>query len=439
MIETAAASGATTLTVVVDTNILLQGKPLSALPWEQLAEQVDIVLSDPVLTELDRWKGEGSDRRAKRVRAMLPLFRALLAAESLTIDLPHATCRVRLTMRATDTVVSSTDADGAIVEVAHELLSEGRTVLLLTRDVILALRARRRGVPYRLVATEDADWNAKPDAPSADQAELLRKLREYEQQRPEIELTMAGPGVALQAKTLTVTAPKPPKDFIVSPFLHEWTVQQFGDRRGKDRDFGNDSWQDDLSRLEKRFSSAVITRIHRGPVVELVLTNAGSINATDVRVEFIVEGAWRLRSECQSLEIEVPYPPRRVKPSEYGRFDAAYVEPPRLPHIDFTPKRDDDPTWELSEETPLQGTTRLIARVPVLRHRGEVRLQFHIGVQHPATDPGKLVVLVSYAGRPKVDPTTFVLVRDAPQWTTDELVQHWMGNGALVIEVEKER
>ncbi|MGE0706157.1 MAG: hypothetical protein AB7P22_19725, partial [Vicinamibacterales bacterium] len=199
------------------------------------------------------------------------------------------------------------------------------------------------------------------------------------------------------------------------------------------------SWQVDLSRLEKRFTSAVITRLHRGPVVELVLTNAGSINATDVRVEFIVDGAWRLRSECQALEIKVPYPPQRIKPSEYGRFDAAYVGPLRLPEIDFTPRRDDDPTWELTEETPLQGTTRLIARIPVLRHRGEVRLQFHLGVQHPATDPGKLVVLVSYAGRPKVNPTTFLLVREAPQWTADELVQHWLDTHALVIEVEKER
>lgn len=431
-----AIEGSAELTVVVDTNVILQGKPLADMPWEQFAPQVEVLLIDPVLTELDRWKGEGNDRRAKRVRAMLPQLRQLLSSEGLSILLKEKPVRARLSMRPASAVAQADDPDGAIVDIVHDLTVSGCNAMLLTRDVIMALRARRRGVRYRLLSPDDADWNANNERSSADQEELQRRLREYEDQRPEMKLTIIGHGVSSEQTSLTVLCPKPDQLGKVGPFLFEWAERYYASPLEKRRDLKSVPWQDDLAQIEYRFTSKLIKRLLSGPRVELQVHNDGTVNANDVLVEIITEGPWLLRMNLNELAVDIPHAPEQQKPANYGRFELpTYTR--FIPDVEFPFDRDDGWHWERYEEDPVKGTRHLAARIPQLLHRGRLSLPFHIGVEHPAVAPGKLIVRISSAGQPKVATTIYTLNREAPSWSLDELVQTLLENKELVIGIKE--
>lgn len=58
-----------------DTNLFLECRKASALPWHELSgqataqdETVRLVIPPTVITEIERNKGRGNDRKAKRAR-----------------------------------------------------------------------------------------------------------------------------------------------------------------------------------------------------------------------------------------------------------------------------------------------------------------------------------------------------------------------------------
>ena len=66
-----------------DTNIFLQCRPLEQVSWSVLGEwdQIEIMLTRPVVQEIDRQKGMGNGRKAKRARKVSSLIGKLLEAE----------------------------------------------------------------------------------------------------------------------------------------------------------------------------------------------------------------------------------------------------------------------------------------------------------------------------------------------------------------------
>ena len=69
------------LTVVIDTNVLLQCPPLANLDWASIdPEGVCIVIPVAVLSEIDNAKASGSTRRAKKARDISSMFNEALNA-----------------------------------------------------------------------------------------------------------------------------------------------------------------------------------------------------------------------------------------------------------------------------------------------------------------------------------------------------------------------
>jgi rRNA-processing protein FCF1 len=422
------------LVVVVDTNVMLHCKPLAELPWAQLGVgRVDVLLVDPVLAELDAWKSRGNDARAKRARSLGSLLRKLLESEELRIDLVGHHGQVRLMMPSADqpTPVLG-DADGAIVSAAEQAAAGGANVLLLTRDVVMALRARRRGVTYRLLRTDDADWNQKAEPIDPDHAETARKLKEYERQRPELSAVASGIGAELGDKAMTIWVPAAAKKFEIGDVVRTWAAEEFEKPRWRDRDLENDYWNRQLARLDKDVTLLVLKRIVFGPIINLAIHNEGSVNAEHVQIELMTEGDWRLRSELLELRVEVPTPPRE------DRYDALTHVAHNFPIISgVSPSRDDEPEWVETETKPIEGTTKLVARIPVLLHRSEARLQFHLGPVVDTDTTGKLIARISSARQPGFKLATWVLNRHAPACSRDEVVTELMANGELSFHPEK--
>lgn len=158
-----------TVWVIPDTNIFLHCKPLDRLPWSQVAsESVEVVLVDPVLAELDHWKDQGNDRRAKRVRALLPTLRTLVSEEHECVVVHRGPPRVSMRLDAATSARSWQDNDFAIIDAALAVQSQAQGhVILLTRDVLLAARCKRRGVSFRLlrrppILSNGAIWSPIP-------------------------------------------------------------------------------------------------------------------------------------------------------------------------------------------------------------------------------------------------------------------------------------
>lgn len=422
------------LIVVVDTNVMLHCKPLAELPWAQLgAGRVDVLLVDPVLAELDAWKSRGNDARAKRARSLLPLLRQLLDAQDLTIDLAEHSDQVRLRMPSgAQQAPVANDADGAIVSAAEHAAVDGSTVLLLTRDIVMALRARRRGVSYRLVPPEDADWNAKPEPVDADHAETARKLKEYERQRPELRAIARGVGSDISDSTMTIWVPGTAKKLDVGDAVKTWAAEEFVKPRWRDRDLENDYWNRQLARLDRDVTLLVLKRIVFGPIIELTIHNDGSVNADDVQIEVMTDGDWRLRSEVLDLQVEVPSPPRE------DRFDSVLQASHHYPNIGIArPAREDEPEWITTEVEPIKGTAKLLAHIAVLRHRSEARLRFHVGPVVDRDKSGKLIVRISSARQPGFELATWELNQNAPKCSRDEVVAQLIANGELSFYPEK--
>jgi len=422
------------LVVVVDTNVMLHCKPLAELPWTQLgAGRVDVLLVDPVLAELDAWKSRGNDARAKRARSLLPLLRQLLDAPDLTIELAGHHGRLRLRMPSgTQQAPVADDADGAIVSAAEHAAVDGSNVLLLTRDVGTALRARRRGVTYRLLPPEDAEWNAKPEAVDADHAETARKLKEYERQRPELRAVAHAAGADIGDSTMTVWVPATAKKLDAGDVVRTWAAEEFEKPKWRHRDLDDDYWNRQLERLDKDVTLLVLKRVVFGPIVELTIHNDGSVNADDVQIEVITDGEWRLRSELLDLRVEVPTPPLE------NRFDSVMHPSYHFPNMAIPPPaRDDEPEWITTETEQFNGTAKLLAHIAVLRHRSEARIRFHVGPVLDKDTPGKLIVRISSARQPGFVSATWELKQDAPKCSRDEVVAQLIANGELSFYPEK--
>ena len=71
---------ASTVYYFVDSNLFLQCRPLEQLDWTpwNAFEEVRLIVSSPVLREIDYRKNKGSDRVGTRARATSAMFREML-------------------------------------------------------------------------------------------------------------------------------------------------------------------------------------------------------------------------------------------------------------------------------------------------------------------------------------------------------------------------
>lgn len=181
------------LTLVPDTNVLIHGRALAELPWEELGrDEIDVLVIAPVIRELDKLKNQ-SGRQSKIARALSSRIRALLKAptgrEILNGGEPAVTLKVdvRTFREMANETLDLGHADQALISHALHLKDEGADVLLLTDDTICHTTAEGVGLASRLL--EDG-WRREPE-PDPSEKEIRRlseenaRLREAE---PRIEL-----------------------------------------------------------------------------------------------------------------------------------------------------------------------------------------------------------------------------------------------------------
>lgn len=166
------------LFVFPDTNVLIQGRALKDQAWGELGrDTIDIMLSGPVIRELDRLKNRPG-RVGKAARSMSTKVRELMSSTDRAEILREAAPRVKLCLapgtpnqaKAREEIDLTHD-DQAIINQALASLDAGADVVLLTDDNFAAMTAEHFGLPVRMLP---AHWLKEPE-PDDSAKELARK------------------------------------------------------------------------------------------------------------------------------------------------------------------------------------------------------------------------------------------------------------------------
>ena len=114
------------LTLVVDTNLFHEFRPLNTLPWSEItdADEITLLVSDPVQTELDEQKKSPRARIKRRALEWVKRFREMLKAGETDLTVIEGNPRVVLRLHATrpskehEDVLDLSVPDDAIVAMA---------------------------------------------------------------------------------------------------------------------------------------------------------------------------------------------------------------------------------------------------------------------------------------------------------------------------------
>ena len=158
-----------TLQYFVDANLFLQCRPLEELVWSDLDEfeEVHLIVSSPVLREIDNLKNKGNDRVRRRARAASSMFRKMLNDGQREIH--NTGPRVLLSIepqhpysKEIEGQLNYKERDEQLIGVAYEFSrsQRGSNVRLLTHDTTPLYMAQGVGLPADVIPD---DWLLPPE------------------------------------------------------------------------------------------------------------------------------------------------------------------------------------------------------------------------------------------------------------------------------------
>jgi hypothetical protein len=336
------------LVLFVDTNVFIQCKDLSELPWNEISKGSDVVILVPraVQIEIDNLKQDGRSRRMKRARKASSLFRSVIASSPCIAEIREATPRVELTfapaeLSAGDEARRDNDSMTPDNKIAREALSyRGQhgdcDVRLLTGDTNLMLTARHCDLPF--VAVEDS-WLLPPEPDERDMAlsEILRRLKTLEEDFPsivvevqkesgettesismEIERFPALTAEETEHLVEEVRARNPIAEVAIAPRRQASELSQyqalvssaldgFGltkrfvpPTESQAKDYRDSKYPEWIEAVRRKFEEAprILGLASRRRLVQLILTNSGSRPAENVVVSFRALGGLLLDPPC---------------------------------------------------------------------------------------------------------------------------------------------
>jgi len=182
---------------VPDTNFFIQFRMAQELPWSELTDDdhVQLILVDGVISELDRHKAGGNERRSRRSRDYLELLAPLfddheelfVRKEGPKVSFVFAPFRPDVAPGPLPDEV----ADASIVNQAHRAQASLGAVEVLTADRMMTLHAKRAGLKPTLLREE---WRLPPEPSAAEREvrELRRQLAEVRAVSPDLSVCIAG-------------------------------------------------------------------------------------------------------------------------------------------------------------------------------------------------------------------------------------------------------
>ena len=445
----------------VDSNLFLQCRPLQDLDWECLIGREDLTLFVPsaVLTELDKHKSDGNNRRAQRARRALQFLNSILEAPGDTVIVRTTPVKVIAQFAPEVSGDASTSNDDSILfEVAEMTRTHGtQSVGLVTHDTNLKVKAKRKGLRFFPVPEH---WLLAPEPDERDKRvrQLEEEIALLKKQTPIIEITLDGnqeielvipsyerltPGTvdrlmeAMTAKFLIKT------DFSLTSSerllsaggvgmfpLHppaDWEIAKYQNEEYP-------KWERSLrGRLERLHSSLRLRDVTAD--IQLLIANNGTVPGAHVHITIKVsEGFLTVDPEHHDKLLEKlltrPRAPRPPQPRQnsldgFGNLHAlSGFNPPFLPKIPIRHKRD-----EFYRKAGKHVDTEWVWECENMRHGGPPEeFPFRLGINAQSQPSGGLMVVeVSAENLPKAAVNQFrIKISNVPA-DTERAAHEWLG------------
>ncbi|MYB77492.1 MAG: hypothetical protein F4X83_10440 [Chloroflexi bacterium] len=406
----------------LDTNVFLQCKELEEIDWrscDALAEfdEIHLLVSLPVMNEIDKLKSRGNDRLGRRARKANGIIRDLVLSDSpqriVRPTEPAVTLAVAISIRPTPGFLDYETADNQILGCvdAYRSANESHDVRFLTHDTGPMATARNQGVP--LVPVPDV-WLLDPEPSAAERRanELEAELKRLRQTQPQFNVSFVNSAGNEQTEvTGSVLA--------ACSLTHDEVSQLIDRLRESTSQSQTRDWLESCENLLRNLHTSIQHRSER-PVVTIEVANQGVCPAEDALIEIIGHGPILLgvplhedsvHRELRQRPIQLPSPP---KPFDMPTFRTG---------IDLLGPRErgtDDPNaFYYKPERPLEPVSMLALECKQWRHGiGKKRFQVEIYVDSelPAIegriefriharnlpDPVHWFVQVSLQGRPVI-------------------------------------
>ncbi len=189
---------AKTIFLFPDTNLFIQCKPLSELDWSawQSYGEVQLLVSRPVQAEIDRHKGGGNGRLAKRARSASTIFRDILGSKEGYVEVHKANPLVRIylspDLKYDETLanrLSYGERDDQLVGIAALFAkrTSGSDVRVLTHDTGPMASAKMVGLEFVEIPES---WLLAPEADEAQKriARLEAEVTRLRKAEPAVEV-----------------------------------------------------------------------------------------------------------------------------------------------------------------------------------------------------------------------------------------------------------
>jgi hypothetical protein len=347
-----------------DTNLFLQCSPLDQLDWSCFgADRVDLVVTRPMIAEVDSHKGKGNGRTAKRARKAASDIGQALTSDTGYLSLGKGTIEVRLCIEAmlkenkdlTDQL-SYTERDHQLVGIASKFAADhpDRDVRVLTHDNGVLAAAQAVGVKFERIPS---DWLLPPETDERDKqiAALQSQVKKFQDTEPKIEINLELSEVPTERIEVELPWFPPLADEEIAKLIEQLratilaeidfgpkeerlaTPPGYGLMRLSKRRFipATDNeiadYQDaylnwlEACKLHLRTFDEKINASSRWPTVRIRVENSGSRPAEDALISFSAEGNFMLEipsdeDDTDSIdEASLPLPPTAPK----GRWEEA--------------------------------------------------------------------------------------------------------------------
>lgn len=187
------------IAAIIDTNLLIHGRPLEELPWLDVAPgvtDIEVQVGITVLRELDRHKSDGNSRRARRAKAAGSLFGEIRTLPGRIKELRGANPRVVLRLLPRVPIpwdahpeLDRTHADDVLVAEALAHKVSDRQTIIVSHDNGLLLTADQLGLAT--FAVPDA-WLLQPEGDEKEKQvkSLQAQIAALKAERNEPELAL---------------------------------------------------------------------------------------------------------------------------------------------------------------------------------------------------------------------------------------------------------
>ena len=331
-----------------DTNLFIQCRPLSDLPWSDLGEfdQIHLLLCRPVVREIDNQKNRGNDRLGHRARTAYKLFRNLISSHQTswvitkgkpvvklhleTLPLPNPELKDRL---------DYSKPDDELIGYLHRFQQDNqdKDIRLLTHDGGPMMTASSLNLSFIPIAD---DWLLQPENNETEReiSRLKNRVIQLEKSEPQVELScldQQGEEIKALEVEFLVYSPITESDVAALIQLLRESFPQatdFGSREPAERqaprvaasvlgarevyipasdeaiaDYTNQRYPKWLSECEDIFGKLHITlqQDNQLPILSFVANNCGSRPARDVLLEIEAKGDVKVCVPAENEEQEV--------------------------------------------------------------------------------------------------------------------------------------